>query len=78
MTPQAILQVIRQEGILEIEEDFSTTESLFDAGLDSMALMQLLLALESAFGKTVSPESISQERFETAESLAQFLNSTHD
>ena len=74
MTPQAILDVIREEGILEIEDDFATDESLFDAGLDSMALMQLLLSLEQAFGKTVPPESISQERFETAESLATFLS----
>ena len=55
MTPQAILDVIREEGILEIEDDFATDESLFDAGLDSMALMQLLLSLEQAFGKTVPP-----------------------
>ena len=42
-------------------------------GLDSMAMMQLLLLIEERFGLTINPAEMTRERFATASALAGFL-----
>ena len=45
----AVLNLVREE-VLQTPPGFGTESDLFSAGLDSMAIMQLLLLLEERFG----------------------------
>ena len=40
------------------------------AGLDSMGIMQLLLAIEDRFGVAIDPADLSRDNFSTAEKIA--------
>ena len=43
--------------------------------LDSMAVLELMLALEQRFGITIEGEDISADVFETLKSLTEFVDS---
>jgi acyl carrier protein len=68
-----VLAVIREEGVVELGPGFGVADDLFVAGLDSMAVMQLLVALEERFGVAFAAEDVSRERFRTAAALAGLL-----
>ena len=67
-----ILHLIRVE-LLETSDDFTLDSDLFEAGLDSMAIMQLTLLLEREFGVSIPENLIVKSTFSTARSLAQSL-----
>lgn len=67
-----ILHLIRGE-LLETGDDFSLDSDLFEAGLDSMAIMQLTLLLERDFGICIPESLIVKSTFSTARSLAEVL-----
>ena len=67
-----ILHLIRLE-LLETHPDFSIDSNLFDAGLDSMAIMQLSLLVERDFGISIPETRIVRATFSSAKSLAQVL-----
>lgn len=62
-----------------VELDLDPAEIASDArlhdeiGLDSAALLDLVAALEEAFGIEIETEEITQERFESIDSLARFV-----
>ena len=58
------------EDLLELEPGFGAENDLFEAGLDSMAIMQLLLVIEEEFGVTIAAAELSKENFSTARSIA--------
>ena len=45
-TPTELIDWLNDEGVLELEWDFPVDGDLFTAGLDSMAVMQLVVAVE--------------------------------
>ena len=68
-----ILQLIHSEELLETGEDFTLDCDLFEAGLDSMAIMQLTLLLEREFGVSLPQALIVKNTFSSARNLAQVL-----
>ncbi|MDB6140712.1 MAG: Aryl carrier protein [Verrucomicrobiaceae bacterium] len=73
ITPAVILDLIVEQQIVESAEPLTATTDLFGEGLDSMAMMQLLLHLEDRFGIEVTPAEMTRDRFQTAAALAAFL-----
>ncbi len=62
------------EGLPELPHDIDASADLFDAGLDSMAIMQLLIFLEDRYKVEIPPEAVTRENFSTVNSLAALLN----
>lgn len=55
-------------------EEIASDASLQDEiGLDSAALLDLVAGLEEVFGIEIATEEITQERFESIDSLARFV-----
>ena len=74
ITAEDVIRLLLTEHILEPDEAITPEADLFALGLDSMALMQLMLQIEVRFGITISPAELSRDHFATAEALAAFLN----
>jgi acyl carrier protein len=66
---QRVYQVLRDE-LLDVDESFTTRSNLVDAGLDSLAVTQLLLWVEETTGVWVDESLLTPENLESAESLA--------
>ena len=78
-TPDAIakkevrLLGILSTDILELEPDFKCTDDLFEAGLDSMSIMRLLIHVETAFGCRIPVSQVNQENFSTVQKIAALI-----
>jgi len=68
-----VIEWLRSEGILPLVESFSTCDDLFLAGLDSMAVMQMVVAAEESFGVLLQATDLSKDNLGTAEALAALL-----
>jgi len=66
---QELTELVRTE-ILDTAEPLTPQSDLFAAGLDSMGIMQLLLAIEDKFGVAIDPADLSRENFSTGEKIA--------
>jgi len=64
------LTVLIATEILDTEHALTPQSDLFAAGLDSMGIMQLLLAIEDRFGVAIDPADLSRENFSTAEKIS--------
>ncbi len=64
-----VYQILRDE-LLDADESFTARSNLVDAGLDSLAVTQLLLWVEEATGVWVDESLLTPENLESAESLA--------
>lgn len=73
ITPAAVIELLTCEHILEPQEPIAPDTDLFSLGMDSMAMMQLLLHIEDRFRLTINPAEMTRERFATAGALASFL-----
>ncbi len=73
MAPK-LLQIIQDE-ILGCPEPLTPDSDLFEAGLDSMAIMQLLLHIEEQFQINLEPADLSRENFRTATKIAVLITS---
>lgn len=71
---EELLGVIRSEGIVGLAEGFGATDDLFLAGMDSMAVMQLLVAVEERYGVAFATEDVTKAHFGTAAALARLLD----
>jgi len=67
------LSALISERILETGAGFSADSDLYAAGLDSMAIMQLLLVLEEEFSVSIPVESVSRKNFSTVRTIADLL-----
>jgi len=65
---------LRSEGILDLTDGFSASDDLFLAGLDSMAVMQLVVAAEDRFGVVLQAADLSKENLGSADALAVLIN----
>jgi acyl carrier protein len=78
-TPDAIakkearLLGILSSDILELEPDFKCTDDLFEAGLDSMSIMRLLIHVETAFGCRIPASQVNRENFSTVQKIAALI-----
>lgn len=73
ITPATVIELLTTEHILEPQEPIAPDTDLFSMGLDSMAMMQLLLQIEERFRLTINPAEMTRDRFATASALAGFL-----
>jgi acyl carrier protein len=64
-----IVEILREE-ILDVDERFTRTSNLVEAGLDSLAVTQLLLALEESTGIWVDESLLTPENLASADALA--------
>jgi acyl carrier protein len=67
---ELVLELIKAEGAIEADETFGIHDDLFLAGLDSMGIMQLLLAIEERCGVVLEPADLTRANFASAASLA--------
>jgi len=56
--------------VLSLDSSFGKDDDLYAAGLDSMAIMQLLLAVEEEFGISLPVESVSRSNLASVSALA--------
>lgn len=75
ITTDAVLALLDEQAIVEAEEPLAADTDLFACGLDSLALMRLIVAAEQAFGRRLPPAEITRARCATAASLAAWLDS---
>jgi acyl carrier protein len=66
---ELIFRVLRDD-LLTPDGDFSPKSNLIDSGLDSLAVTQLLLAIEEATGIWADESLLTPENLETSETLA--------
>lgn len=74
-TPTAIelIDWLNDEGVMELDWDFPEEGDLFAAGLDSMAVMQLVVAVEDRFGIELGPEDLTKVNLATPTTLAALI-----
>ena len=66
---QRIFEILRDE-LLTVDASFTPRSDLVEAGLDSLAVTQLLLALEESTGIWVDESLLTPENLASAEALA--------
>ncbi len=64
-----VTEVLRDE-LLSVDETFTSTSNLVEAGLDSLAVTQLMLSIEEMTGVWVDESLLTPANLETPESLA--------
>ena len=69
---QRVFEILR-DGLLDVGSDFTPRSNLLEAGLDSLAVTQLMLAIEESTGVWVDDSLLTPEHLESAESLASLV-----
>ena len=64
-----VFEILRDE-LLEAGPGFTAQSNLLEAGLDSLAVTQLMLSIEESTGVWVDESLLTPEIFESAETLA--------
>lgn len=72
-TPTELIDWLNDEGLVELDWDFPEDGDLLAAGLDSMAVMQLVVAVEDCFGVELTPEDLTRKNLETPLKLAALI-----
>ncbi|BDS07764.1 hypothetical protein NT6N_28040 [Oceaniferula spumae] len=67
------IRILISDRLFPLNENFAADADLYAEGLDSMALMQLILGLEQEFGVQVLPEDLDREHFKTLQAIAQLV-----
>lgn len=66
---EKVFEILRDE-LLEASDGFTPQSDLVEAGLDSLAVTQLMLAVEEATGVWVDESLLTPENFASTEALA--------
>jgi acyl carrier protein len=72
-TQEALVEVvfgILRDELLSVDASFTPRSNLVEAGLDSLAVTQLMLSIEERTGVWVDESLLTPEILESAESLA--------
>jgi len=72
-TPTELIDWLNDEGVMELDWDFPEDGDLVAAGLDSMAVMQLVVAVEDRYEIELQPEELSKENLATPTTLAALI-----
>lgn len=67
---EAVIAMLREEELVELAGDFPADGDLFAAGLDSMAVMQMIVIIEERFGARLGPQDVGREQLATPEAVA--------
>jgi acyl carrier protein len=65
-----LIHRILRDDLLEVAQDFSPRSNLVEAGLDSLAVTQLMLSIEENTGVWVDESLLTPENLESSETLA--------
>ena len=68
-----VFEILRDQ-LLDAGADFTPRSNLVAAGLDSLAVTQLLLAIEESTGVWVDESLLTPESLESAEALASLVH----
>jgi acyl carrier protein len=74
-TPTELIDWLSHEGIVDLEWDFPEDGDLPAAGLDSMAVMRLVVAIEEEYGLELDPEQLTRANLATPRALAELISS---
>ena len=66
-----LLEILRETLDPEIAMEMDT--DLFAAGLDSMAIMQLLIGIEMRLGKAIPVREVTRENFKSPQAILSLL-----
>lgn len=66
-----LLDILREA--LDPEAGIQMDSDLFDAGLDSMAIMQLLIAIETRLGKAIPVREVTRGNFHSPRAILALL-----
>lgn len=72
-TATELIDWLNDEGVLELDWDFPEDGNLAGAGMDSMAVMQLVVAVEDRYGIELGPEDLTKENLATPITLAALI-----
>lgn len=72
-TLETELASIISERLLDLPAGFTPVTNLYEAGLDSMGIMQLLLAIEDRYGILLPESDVSRKNFCNVTNLAGLL-----
>jgi len=75
LDPTDLIDWMNDEGLLELDWDFPHDGDLAAAGLDSQAIVQLVLAVEDEYGVELLPADLTHENLATPSSLAALISS---
>ncbi len=67
-----LVELLR-ERLLETTAPMDADTDLYTLGLDSMAIMQLLILVEEEYGVALPESSLTRENFSTARQLAHLI-----
>jgi acyl carrier protein len=70
---EAQLVALISERLLETSPGFNAETNLYDAGLDSMTIMQLLILIEEEYGVVLPECALTRQNFNTVKHLAGFI-----
>ncbi|HXC50643.1 MAG TPA: phosphopantetheine-binding protein [Candidatus Limnocylindrales bacterium] len=70
---QKIFDIVREE-ILRVDESFTPETNLVEAGLDSLALTQLMLAIEESTGVWIDESLLTEETLANVISLSALVH----
>ncbi len=59
--------------LFHLDESLTPSSDLHAAGLDSLALMQLILLLENEYSVKITPDDLDRENFSSLEKLAEMI-----
>ncbi|HEX8310640.1 MAG TPA: acyl carrier protein [Chthoniobacteraceae bacterium] len=65
------------ERLLEPSGEFSAGSNLYDAGLDSMAIMQLLILIEQEYGVAIPDNDLTRHQLSSVRNLATLIRDCH-
>ena len=71
LEPQLV--VLLRERLLETPHPFEATTDLYNLGLDSMAIMQLLIIIEEEYGVSLPECGLTRKNFTTVRQLAHLI-----
>mgnify|MGYP001362254749 CR=1 FL=1 len=71
---QENLTALIRERLLDLPGEFTPETNLYEAGLDSMNIMQLLLAIEDRYGILLPEADVSRKNFCNVANLSRLLH----
>jgi acyl carrier protein len=74
MNHTATLRELIDAELFPLDESVTDGTDLYAEGLDSMALMQLILLLEREFDIAITPDDLGRENFATLADMAAFVS----
>lgn len=73
---EAIQKYLKDEVEKMINKPIQISESLFQSRtIDSVQLLDLIIAIEEQYSVTVNPQEVTAEEFDTIELMSKYINS---